>query len=600
MTRKRTFGSAAAIGGIGAAIAFLAGTPAARADELADLRANQELLQKRIDQLSQAAPGSVPIPGQYVPGFGPPTGPAGPNQPVVSGSFPRSFLVPGTDTSIRIGGFANVTAQWFATGAAQGGSLNGQGGINTNTFFDGPGGTGNLPGIPLNNQPLHSRGNAFDLSPRNSRLLFDARTPTAWGEIKAYVEFDFAYNNTNTIQSNNQGTSMSEFGRLRKAYGTFAGFEGGLDVGIMHDGDADPELIDGDATTNGRLRTTLLKYTYAGPYGTVYNIGIEQPDATISTPFGKNDIDTNQIPNITACSPTGLSGNVPSNVPATNACLGSFSFFNTLQATAPELLATARTNQPWGHLQIGGVFRNQVMNDGQYLFRNYLGGAGSVSADVHPFSGAPGPLGKDDLGGGFAAGPNSGNQVENGGGVATNFGGTINVPGVGFVNPLAATTGTACGTSTGAVVPATAAGCPAGTNSATSAWNQRSTNQGALTGFPNSGAFINGVNVRSGYDHLVRTQNIGNYGGWIWYQHWWNDELRSTLEASAFWSAVNTNIVGPNTTNNKLLGMAHANLFWSPVAFVDFGVEYAWGHRVTVANFKGDSNTLLGEFRVRF
>src|SRR6516165_3463890 len=104
MTRKRKLGSAAAIGGIGAAIAFLAGSPVAVADELADLRANQELLQKRIDQLSQAAPGSVPIPGQYVPGYGPPTGTPGPNQPVTSGSFPRSFLVPGTDTSIVMDG----------------------------------------------------------------------------------------------------------------------------------------------------------------------------------------------------------------------------------------------------------------------------------------------------------------------------------------------------------------------------------------------------------------------------------------------------------------------------------------------------------------
>src|SRR6516225_7474342 len=345
MTRKRNLGSAAAIGGFGVAIAFLAGSPMAGADELADLRANQELLQKRIDQLSQAAPGSVPIPGQYVPGYGPPSGTPGPNQPVTSGSFPRSFLVPGTDTSLRIGGFANVVAQWYASGANQGGSLNDQGGINNNTFFDGPGGTGNLPNIPLNNSIAHSRSNAFDFSPRTSRLLFDARTPTAWGEIKAYVEFDFAYNNTNVIQSNNQGTAMSEFARLRKAYGTFAGFEGGLDTGILHDGDAD---------RNGRLRTTLLKYTYAGPYGTVFNAGIEQPDATISTHFGKNDIDTNQIPNITACSPTGLSGNVPSNIPATNACLGSFSFFDTLQATMPEFVATARTNQPWGHLAIGG------------------------------------------------------------------------------------------------------------------------------------------------------------------------------------------------------------------------------------------------------
>jgi hypothetical protein len=590
MTRRRS------VAAIGAALALLLGPPPTRADELTDLRANQELLQKRIDQLSQAAPGSVPIPGQYVPGYGPPTGPAGPNQPVVSGSFPRSFLVPGTDTSLRVGGFANVVAQWYASGARQGGSLQGQGGINNNTFFDGPGGTGNLASIPLNNSIEHSRSNAFNLSPRTSRFLVDARTPTAWGVIKAYLEWDFAYNNTSVIQSNNQGTAMSEFARLRKAYGTFGGFEGGLDVGIMHDGDADPELIDGDATRNGRLRTTLLKYTYAGPYGTVFNAGMEQPDATISTPFGKNDIDSNAIPGIAACSPTGIAGNVPSNTPSTNACLSSFSTFDTLQATMPEFVATARTNQPWGHFTIGGVLRQQVMNDGQYLFRQYLGGAGTISGDVHPFSGNPGPLGKDDLGGGFAAGANSGNQVENGAGVVTNFGGIINVPGVGFVNPLAATAGTAC---TGGAV-ATSSGCPAGTTSATSAWNARSTNQGALTGFPNGGAFINGVNVRSGYDRLVRTQAATAYGGWIWYQHWWNDELRSTIETSAIWSAVNTNIVGPNTTNNKLLGMAHANLFWSPVAFVDFGVEYAWGHRVTVANFKGDSNTLLAEFRVRF
>jgi hypothetical protein len=590
MTRKRNIGSAAAIGGFGVAIAFLAGSPMAGADELADLRANQELLQKRIDQLSQAAPGSVPIPGQYVPGYGPPTGTPGPNQPVTSGSFPRSFLVPGTDTSIRIGGFANVVAQWYASGANQGGSLNGQGGINNNTFFDGPGGTGNLPNIPLNNTPQHSRGNAFDLSPRTSRLLFDARTPTAWGEIKAYIEFDFAYNNTNVIQSNNQGTAMSEFARLRKAYGTFAGFEGGLDSGIAHDGDADPELIDGTATSAGRLRTTLLKYTYAGPYGTVWTAGMEQPDATIDTIFGKNDIDSNAIPGIAACSATGNTLNTATSVgtlggtvqtPVTTACLSSFAFFDTLQATMPEYVATARINQPWGHIQLGGVLRDQVMNDGQYFKSNILGYMGTLGGDAHPFSGNPGTLGKDDLGFQFAAGSNPGNQVANGAGVVTNFGAPIFVPGVGLVNPLGQTAGTAPGS--------------------TAAWNARDTNQGALgCATPNSGACINGINVRRRYDSLVRSQPTGNYGAFVWYQHWWNENLRSTIEASGFWSAVNTNLLGQGTTNNKLLGMAHANLFWSPVAFVDFGIEYAWGHRVTVANFKGDSNTLLGEFRVRF
>src|SRR5208282_155332 len=307
---------------------------------------------------------------------------------------------------------------------------------------------------------------------------------------------DFAFNNTNTIQSNNQGTALNEFARLRKAYGTFAGFEGGLDVGIAHDGDSDPELIDGDATFNGRLRQGLVKYTYAGPYGTVFTVGGENPDSTISTVFGKNDIDTNSVPNIAPCSVTG---NTLPNLPVNTACTGAFSFFSAQEATMPEWAATARVNQPWGHLQLGSVLRDQVLDDGQYYNSRILGYVGTLSGDVHPFSGNPGPLGKDDLGFMFAGGSNTGNQIGNGNGTATNFGATLNVAGVGFVNPQAQTAGTAC---SGGTVALSSGACPAGTTSSTAAWNERDANQGALT----SGAFINGVNVRSAYDSLVRTQ----------------------------------------------------------------------------------------------
>ena len=100
MTGKRNIVNVAAIGGLSAAVALLTGLPAVSADELADLRANQELLQKRIDQLSQAPPPAAP--GAHVPGFGPETRPA--TAPVTVGSFPRSFLIPGTETSLRIGG----------------------------------------------------------------------------------------------------------------------------------------------------------------------------------------------------------------------------------------------------------------------------------------------------------------------------------------------------------------------------------------------------------------------------------------------------------------------------------------------------------------
>ena len=140
MTTKRKFGSAAAIGAPIAAFVLLAGSSAVRADELADLRANQELLQKRIDQLSQAPPQAAP----YVPGFGPETHKEVSGVPAVGGSFPRSFLIPGTDTSLRIGGIAWADVVWWMQGARAGGALNSQGG-QPNDNEDGTGGTGLLP-----------------------------------------------------------------------------------------------------------------------------------------------------------------------------------------------------------------------------------------------------------------------------------------------------------------------------------------------------------------------------------------------------------------------------------------------------------------------
>src|SRR5437868_8099946 len=89
MSKKRNIGTVAALGGLTAAVALITALPSARADELGDLRANQELLQRRIDQLAQVPP---------------PAPPGGPGGPVMAGSFPRSFVIPGTEVSLRIGG----------------------------------------------------------------------------------------------------------------------------------------------------------------------------------------------------------------------------------------------------------------------------------------------------------------------------------------------------------------------------------------------------------------------------------------------------------------------------------------------------------------
>src|SRR5215472_4477082 len=137
MTRTDRAGGLAAFAGLTATIALLTGLPAAKADELADLRANQELLQRRIDQLAQVpATGGVPGAGS-MPGTG---AQAAPGAPSIGGSFPRSFLIPGTDTSIRVGGFVDYTALYFLQGANN---------SNPGTPSTNAGQNGNLNSIPI-------------------------------------------------------------------------------------------------------------------------------------------------------------------------------------------------------------------------------------------------------------------------------------------------------------------------------------------------------------------------------------------------------------------------------------------------------------------
>jgi hypothetical protein len=72
----------------GAVAVLLMALPAARGDELQQLRANQQLLQQQLDAISSQTSKAAMPPGL-------------PTQP---GSFPRSFLVPGTNTSLTISG----------------------------------------------------------------------------------------------------------------------------------------------------------------------------------------------------------------------------------------------------------------------------------------------------------------------------------------------------------------------------------------------------------------------------------------------------------------------------------------------------------------
>jgi hypothetical protein len=538
---------------------LMCGSGLARADELADLRANQELLQRRIDQLAQAGPSTFPAPG------------GGPGGPVMAGSFPRSFVIPGTEVSLRVGGQGVGSMIWWMKGHAPGGALGGQGGINE-IYMDGQGGTGNLPSIPLNTHTFsntaapvgfsHSRSSTWTFSGKQTRFFFDARTPSPYGEVKAYIEMDFGASNTNTILNNNAGVTNGYIPRFRQGYAAMGGLLMGQMQGTFVDNDSDPELLDfgGTAGSTGRARTPQVRYTHPLPYGMSVAVAMENPNADFSGPFGTLMTDTNGIPTASNCAAltqaaltsatltgtTLTTANAATNI--TNLCSGSAAFFNAAQNLAPDFVARWRIEQPWGHIQAGAVARDLTLNDGEYLSRSWLGYGGALSGNFFTW-------GKDNLTWSAAAGDGIGQMISSmgAGAVATNFGGALGGSGT-------------CGTCNGT----------------------------------DSRSFF--TTNRMLYDSRVSGTPIFTWGAKIGYQHWWIPGLRSTVDFSVHHSDINTFYIQTSgrNANNKELSLAHANLIWSPVAFVDLGLEGAWGHRVTVSNLRGDAWTLQTTMKFRF
>ena len=543
MTKSRGIGSYAAIGGLTAAIALLTGLPAASADELADLRANQELLQRRIDQLAQLPPGKA-FPGtpgamgtQAIPGQG-----------LIGGSFPRSFLIPGTDTSIRIGGFVDITGLYFLQGANSG---------NPGLPSTNAGQNGNLNSMPLGPQfvpglglvpapPQHSRGNGvFNMSPEQSRLNFQTRTPTEWGEARTFIELDFAGNGGAggqfSAQTLQQGGSDARNPRLRYAYGTLGNFLAGQALSNFSDGDADNESMEfGNVPgSTGGQRIPQVRYTVVGPWGSAWSASAEAPDTAILTPAGilASGTQTTALPGGPG---TALIPAICNGQPCTGA---GTPVTDPARNIAPNLTFASYWAQPWGHMDLAGLIRPLDVNDGRYISRQWVGYGGHVSGDVHP-----GWFGwqKDDFLFSFVAGEAIGNYESGGWSnavpLATNF-----------------TVTTSCRTPQ--------PGC-----------------QGGMAA----------SNV------LFRT--VFGYSGQGGYQHWWLPNLRSNIAAGFQHQDIPSQVIGPSQSSsaNKEIWATYVNLVWSPVAFITTGFQYMYGKRFTVANGKGQEQLFVGKFRVAF
>lgn len=305
MTMRRDHRIAAALGSFTAIGVLLAGTPLAHA---------------------QSAP------GQYGPTGAGDSGDAG---GAGSGSFPGSFLIPGTNTSLKIGGMAKLAIIYDMSAPP----------ANVSTLGESTPDTTAIEFIPLEGTAAHQLHGAVEFNPRQSNFYFDVRTPTGYGELDTFLMVDFygRENPTNTISSF-ENTANPEAARMVLAYGTLGPVLAGQFTSLWFDGDSMPETVD-PSPTAGTMnilsnRQVQLRYTYAGANGFSLAGDMEQP-------MSEGYSNATYTP-----SPPGFTSGI-------GAATNSFSSQSLGGVDKlPDFLARARVDQAWGHIAVTAVYRD--------------------------------------------------------------------------------------------------------------------------------------------------------------------------------------------------------------------------------------------------
>ena len=101
----------------------------------------------------------------------------------------------------------------------------------------------------------------FNITPTFSKINVETRTPTAWGEARTFIEFDYS----GLYPSSARPTAISDnlTDRLRYAYGTLGGFLAGQANSNFSDSDAGMETISYSGLTGypGVSRIPQVRYT---------------------------------------------------------------------------------------------------------------------------------------------------------------------------------------------------------------------------------------------------------------------------------------------------------------------------------------------------
>jgi hypothetical protein len=245
-----------------------------------------------------------------------------------AGSFPGSFLVPGTQTSFKVGGYIkfDYTYDFSAQQIINGGAAP----FSAPLGFHAPLTTAFGGTVPLPASSEHKIHGTSQMTASESRFNIETRTPTSYGELKTFIEGDFTNPNGLSNTGSFKVNSNSYGFRLRQAYGTFGPLLAGQTLSLFRDGAAEAETLDfGGAQATGVTRQPQVRYTFDFGNGLTWAVAAENPQTqvfTMAEAGGKTSTTFGQVPK---------QGD-----------------------KIPDFTTAVNYNAPWGHLKGAVVFRD--------------------------------------------------------------------------------------------------------------------------------------------------------------------------------------------------------------------------------------------------
>ncbi len=225
-------------------------------------------------------------------------GRTGPADAVVGGDFPNSYKLPGSDTSISIRGYVKADFLY---------DFNQQVGDSFQSSEIEP-----RNGHALINGADPDRGGFVRMFARESRLTFETRTPTSYGQLKTYIETDF-FTADGTVGPGvpnggfgNSFVTNSYLMRIRKAYATLGPVMAGQNSSLFLNDVGGADTLDFFGPTGiATIRQAQIRYSQAwGKWNLATSMENPQdrPYNELGAPFsgggsyGSNGANTQHVP----------------------------------------------------------------------------------------------------------------------------------------------------------------------------------------------------------------------------------------------------------------------------------------------------------------